>query len=115
MTYNSFILKAKQETISQLENETWYLEPEWKDIICREIESNLNNISDGYLSDWWDVENILRLEVDRRNARDNKKKEVIDWLHETIFATVEPAIMEEETEYIKNVIEYLKEAHKEEK
>ena len=35
MTYNSFILKAKQETISQLENETWYLEPEWKDIICR--------------------------------------------------------------------------------
>ena len=108
MLYSQFIYKAENLTIHQLDNEVWYLEPELKDIICRNVIGNIDDIEDSFLSDWWDVENILRLEVDRRNSQDNKKNEVINWLYEIITSTIEPAILEEENEYIKNVIEYLK-------
>ena len=115
MLYSKFIYHAKEMTIQQLDNGTWYLEPEWKDIICREIESDIDKIEDNYLTDWWDIENVLRLEVDKRNVRDDKKKAVIDWLYDTITATVEPAMLEEETNYIKNVIEYMKVEHEKDK
>lgn len=111
MTYSKFIFEAEQKTINKLDNGTWYLEPEWKDIICREIESNLDNVEDNYLTDWWDIENVLRLETERRNALDNKKNEVINWLYDVITSTVEPAMLEEETDYIKNVIEFMKVNH----
>ena len=114
MLYSKFIYHCKEMTIQQLDNGVWYLEPEWKDIICREIESDLANVEDNYLTDWWDIENVLHLEVEKRNAKDNKKKEVIDWLHDVITAQVEPAIMQEETDYIKNVIEFMKANHEKE-
>ena len=114
MLYSKFIFHAKKLTIQQLDNEVWYLEPEWKDIICREMEiKDISELEDSYLSDWWDVENILRLEVDKRNAQISKKKEVIDWLYDLITQTVEPEMLVEETEYLKNYIEY-KKANKEE-
>ncbi len=112
MFYAKFICHAKQLTIKQLDNGIWYLDPEWKDIVCREIESDLDNVEDNYLTDWWDIENVLRLEVDRRNAQDDKKIEVINWLYDVITATVEPAILSEETDYIKQVIEFMRENHK---
>lgn len=108
MLYSQFIYKAENLTIHQLDNEVWYLEPEWKDIICRNVTDNIDDIEDSFLSDWWDVENVLRLEVERRNSQDNKKTEVINWLYEVITSAIEPAVLEEENEYIKNVIEYLK-------
>lgn len=111
MYYSTFITRAILSTIKQMENETWYLEPEWKDIICREIESDLSKLRNSYLSDWRDVESILRLETERRNAQSDKKKEVINWLHETIFAAVEPAMLQEENEFIKNMMEYLNATH----
>jgi hypothetical protein len=111
VTYYKFIQEAKEKTIQQLDNGIWYLEPEWKDIVCREIESNLDKVEDNYLIDWWDIENVLRLEVEKRNAQNDKKKDVIDWLYDVITATVEPAIMEEENDYIKNVIEFMKTNH----
>lgn len=109
MLYSKFIFHAKQETINKLDNGIWYLEPEWKDIICRDMDiKDISELEDSYVSDWWDVENILHLEVERRNAQDNKQKDVIEWLYDLIHSTVEPAILEEETEYIKNVIEFMK-------
>lgn len=111
MLYSKFIFHAMEMTVRQLDNGIWYLEPEWKDVICREIESDLDNIEDNYLTDWWDIENVLRLEVERRNAQDNKKVEVIKWLYDIINSTIEPAMVEEETDYIKNVIEYMKLNH----
>ena len=111
MTYSKFIFQAEQLVVKQLDNGTWYLEPEWKDVICREVESDLSNIEDNYLEDWWDIENVLRLEVERRNAQDSKKNDVIEWVYNVIHATVEPALQDEENDYLKNVIEYMKLNH----
>lgn len=111
MLYSKFIFHAKEMTIKQLDNGTWYLDPEWKDIVCREVESDINNIEDSYLTDWWDVENVLHLEVERRNAQDSKTKDVINWLYELINSTVEPAMLEEENNYVKAIIEDMKTNH----
>ena len=108
MTYASFILKAKELTVQQLDNGTWYLEPEWQDILYREGFGDLESLEDSYLDGWYTVEDILKLETERRNARDSKKNEVINWLYDVITASVEPAIMQEETDYIKQVVEFMK-------
>lgn len=111
MLYSKFIFDAEQKTINQFDNGTWYLEPEWKDIVCREVTDNIEDIEDGYISDWWDVENILRLEVERRNAQDNKKKTVVDWLYDLINQKIDPVMLEEENDLIGNVVEYMKVNH----
>ena len=111
MTYATFIYKAKELTIQQLDNGTWYLEPEWQDMLYREGLGELDDLEDSYLSGWYDVEDILKLEVERRNAKDNKKNEVINWLYDLITATVEPAILQEENDFIKNMMDYIKVNH----
>jgi len=108
MLYSTFILKAKELTISQLDNGLSYLEPEWQDILYREGLGDLEDLTDSYLDGWYTVEDILKLEVEKRNLAVSKKKEVIDWLYDLITATVEPAMLQEETEYIKNLTEYMK-------
>lgn len=113
MLYSEFILKAKEATIQQADNGMWYLEPEWQDILYREGLGDLEDLENSYLSGWYDVEDILKLEVERRNIVNSKKEYVINWLYELITATVEPAMLQEETDYIKQVLEFMKANHEE--
>jgi hypothetical protein len=106
MLYSKFIFQAKEKTIKQLENGLWYLEPEWKDIICRDMQiESVEDIEDSFISDWWDVENILRLEVDKRNAQENKMNDVVNWLYDIINQKVDPMMLDSETDLVKNIIE----------
>ena len=109
MLYTEYIHKVKEVTISQLDNGIWYLEPEWR-IITHENELFIDDISDFEVS-MEEVLETLRLEVDRRNALNNNTKAVMDWLYDLITATVEPAMLQEETDYIKQVVEFMKENH----
>ena len=111
MLYSTFILKAKDLTIRQLDNGTWYLEPEWQDILWRNNLGEIDDLEDSYLDSWYTLEDILKLEVDRRNKQSSKKNEVINWLYDVITATIEPAILQEETDYVKNVVEFMKANH----
>lgn len=112
MLYGEFITKAMDATIVEADNGVFYLEPTWSIIL---LENNLDpkDISD-YETDWPALNNVLKLEVEKRNAINSKKNFVIDWLYELITSQVEPTILEEETNYIKNLTEYLK-ANKETK
>ena len=107
MLYQTFIYKAKELTVHQLDNGTWYLEPEWQDILYRENLGALDDLEDSYLSGWYDVEDILKLEVEKRNAQNSKTKEVVQWVYDVITATLEPAMLQEENELVKNVVEYM--------
>lgn len=111
MLYSNFIIKAKELTIQQLDNGIWYLEPEWMDILYRNNLGEIDDLEDSYLSGWYDVEDILKLEVEKRNLRDSKKNEVIDWVYNVISTTVEPAMLQEETDYLKQVVEFMKANH----
>ena len=109
MLYTEYIHKVKEATISQLDNGIWYLEPEWR-IITHENELFIDDISDFEVT-MEEVLETLRLEVDRRNALNDNTKAVMDWLYDLITATVEPAMLQEETDYIKQVVEFMKENH----
>lgn len=109
MLYTEYIHKVKEVTISQLDNGIWYLEPDWR-IITHENELFIDDISDFDVS-MEEVLETLRLEVDRRNALNNNTKAVMDWLYDLITATVEPTMLQEETDYIKQVVEFMKENH----
>lgn len=111
MLYTDYILKAKELTIQQLDNGTWYLEPEWQDILWRNNLGEIDDLEDSYLDGWYTLEDILKLEVERRNKVNSKQNDVINWLYDVITATVEPAMMQEETDYIKNVVEFMKLNH----
>lgn len=108
MLYSEFIYKAKEITIAQLDNGIWYLEPEWQDMLYREGLGDIEELEDSYISGWYDVEDILKLEVERRNANDSKVELVADWLYQLVTATIEPAVLQEETDYIKQVLEFMK-------
>ena len=114
MLYSNFILKAKDLTIQQADNGMWYLEPEWQDMLFREGLGELDDLEDSYLSGWYDVEDILKLEVERRNLFASKEKFVVDWLYDLITTTVEPAMLQEETDYMKQVVEFMKANHESE-
>ncbi len=116
MLYSTFIKKAEELTIQQLDNGIWYLEPEWQDMIYRNILykndlNELDDLEDSYLDGWYTLEDILKLEVTKRNSVIDKKNDVINWLYDVITATIEPTILQEETDYIKNVVEFMKVNH----
>lgn len=105
MLNSVFLLKAKEITIIQADNGLWYLEPEWKQIISD------NGLSVGKGNSWSDVKEVLELEVAKRNTIDSKKQIVVDWVYNIITSQIDPAILEEETDYIKQVTEFMKANH----
>lgn len=109
MLYSEFINKAEELTIEQAENGLFYLEPMWRNILF-ENKLNLKSITNAK-TDWNDIASILKLEVEKRNTINSKKPDIIDWLYELIMAQVEPAILSEETNYIKAVTDYIKTSH----
>lgn len=109
MLYTDFIIKAKELAITQDEDtQIWYVEPEWQDILYRNGLGDLESLTDSYLSGWYDVEDILKLEAERRNIRQDKKSYVINWLYDIITTAIEPEMLSEETDFIKQMVEYIK-------
>lgn len=114
MLYQTFSYKIKELNVLQDEDSgVWYVNPDWVDATYRAGLGYLEDLEDSYITDWLDVKDILELEAARRNAKDDKKKQVIDWLYDVISAQVQPVMLQEETEYFKNLVEYMKVAHKE--
>lgn len=108
MIYDTYINKAYELVLLQNEdNGVWYLDPNWLHVLYTnglEIEK----VSEEYIGKH-EVRDALKLEVERRNLHLNdKKQEVIDWLYDIITAKVEPQILQEETEYVAQMLEYLK-------
>ena len=106
MLYVDYINKAIEATITEADNGLFYLEPLWKTIL-ENSNLNVSGISD-IKAKWCDVEDVLKLEVEKRNTVNSLKPYVLNWVHDLITASVEPAILQEETEYIKNLTEYMK-------
>ena len=109
MIYTEFINKAFDETIVQADNGLWYLEPLWRTIL-HDNRLDIKSIS-GVKTNLDIIYNVLQLEVEKRNTINSKKPAVLDWLYEIITAQIEPAMLQEETEYIKQVTEFMKANH----
>lgn len=106
MLLSEFILKAEELTIEQADNGLYYLNPMWRSTL-EDNKLDILDISDSG-ADEDEVEDILKLEVEKRNAVNSLKPYIMNWIHDIITASVEPAILQEETDYLKNLTEYLK-------
>lgn len=108
MIYDTYINKAFDLVIEQDEDTgIWYLNPNWFNLLYTN-ELEIEKISEDYIGQF-EIEEALKLEVQRRNIKNNSKKQVIiDWLYDIITAKVEPQLMQEETEYVAQMIEYLR-------
>ena len=106
MLLSEFMLKAIDATIEQADNGLFYLNPMWR-FILEDNRLDWSDISDNVIDDE-EVEDVLKLEVEKRNAVNSLKPYVVEWVHNIITASVEPAVMQEETDYLKNLTEYLK-------
>lgn len=112
MLLSEFILKAEELTIEQADNGLYYLNPMWRSVL-EDNRLDMLDISDNSFDDD-EIEDVLKLEVEKRNTENSVKPYVLSWIHDIITASVEPAVMQEETDYLKNLTEYLK-ANKEAK
>lgn len=78
-----------------------YLEPRYRQVL-READIHL---PDGLPDE--ELYEILKLEVDKRNARNNKLYPVISWLYKSLAENIEPQMMEDETRLMQAVMSYL--------
>lgn len=107
MLYAEYIKKAKELTITfNEESLVSYLEPDWQTILYDNGMDNLEDIPDSRIDGWYDLEDVLKLEVEKRNAISSKRNLVYNWLYELISSTVDPAMMQEETDLIQSMIEF---------
>lgn len=110
MLYSDYILKAKELTITYDEDsKISYLEPDWQTILHSNGLGNLEDIKDMYIEGWYDLEDVLKLEVEKRNARMSKKNLVYEWLYDLITSTIEPAMTDEENDLVQGMLELAKE------
>ena len=109
MLYADFIHKANELVITEADNNLFYLEPMWFQIL-RDNELKIEDISDDN-STWENILEVLKLEVEKRNTINSKKPIIINWLYDVITTQVEPAMLQEEADYIKQVTEFMKANH----
>lgn len=109
MLYGEYIEKAKDLTITQADNELYYVEPMWRSILD-DNEMYFNEISDAQVEPE-DILEVLKLEVEKRNTVNSNKPYVLNWLYDLINTQIEPAMLQEETDFIKQVTEFMKTNH----
>lgn len=107
MLYQEFMNKATDLVVTTDEDTgISFLEPDYYAIMIFENMDPEHDISDVPVS-WQQFAERMKLEAERRNAIDDRTKFVMDWLFQLLTAGVEPAMMQEETELIKNVMSYM--------
>lgn len=110
MLYSKYFLEIQKLVITDNDDVGHsYLDPSYKAIL---IDAGLtpDEVTD-YKIDWADVKEILELEVQRREKEFDNSRNVIDWIYSIITATIDPAMINEENELMKNMMDYMKLNH----
>lgn len=107
MIYVDFMKKAEEFVLSYDEDSgLTFLEPDYYAILLGLKMDPEKDISDIPLS-WAQFEKRMELEVERRNKLDDRSKYVIDWLYSVLTSAIEPAMMQQESELMKNIMDYM--------
>lgn len=107
MLYSEVIERAKEVAIiiddASLKA---YLRPDYRHLL------HLENLTAEHVSDFRGVTNDiiaenLKLEVEAHNLKVDRTPIVMDWLATVITSTIEPAMIDQENELFKNMMEYM--------
>lgn len=107
MTYFDVVDKAIDLTVvTDTETGVSYLEPRYR-MVLEESDVHLpGHMLPGDVKDQ-ELWEILKLEVEKRNAKSDYLKPVLEWCYNTIVGTVDPAIQLGEDELMKDMLEYM--------
>lgn len=107
MLYTDFFKKASEAVILVDENSgVVFLDPHYR-VTLQDWDLDPAQIED-YPTNWSQLGETLKLEVKRLNDCSSKIGFVTEWLYRVITSTVEPMMLQEENEYIRNVMEYMR-------
>lgn len=114
MLYAEYMVKVKEICLEQWEeNGQWYILPDWKRRLDDlELYPDEDVISDWVNVMWADVKEELDCEVQMRNARQDKWPILGEILYKMLTTEIEPQVIQEQNELLKNVQEYMKEKNK---
>ena len=79
-----------------------YVEPLWREIL--ESEGVLMKEADEPK-----VLEVLELAVKKSDAKNDKTNAVMEWLYDMITSSIDPAMVDQENDILKTVIEHIKE------
>lgn len=83
------------------DNGRHYIEPMWREILENEgIQMSPEEESR--------IFEMLHLAVKKADALNDKTGFVVNWIYDAITSSIDPAMMKEESEYIKNVMDYMR-------
>ena len=105
MLYDDYMRKAVKETIVN-EDGNIYLMPNYRQIL-RNIELTPDKVTDETIT-IEEVAEYLKLEVERLKEIGTKREAVYEWLYDLFTTTVEPAILDQENDLMKNMLEYMR-------
>lgn len=108
MTYHDIVNQAIDLTvITDDETGVSYLEPRYRSVL---FENNIELPGHALYGDEKDKElwEILKLEVEKRNAKRNVAHALAEWAYQILTQTVDPALMTEENELMQNIMDYMK-------
>lgn len=109
MLYCDYIQKAKELTITyDEESMTYYLEPDWQTILHLSNLGNLEDVKDMCIDGWYDLEDVLKLEVEKRNAISSKRNAVLNWVYNVITSVAEPAMTQVENDLFQKMFDLTK-------
>lgn len=88
------------------DNDTAFLNPFYKYVLKKQGLTP-DTVEDYYLS-WDELEDTLKLIVDKINRKRDNSKNVFDWLYYMIFTKIQPTVTEIENKYLDDFFNYLK-------
>lgn len=107
MLYDVYMHKAMPLVIVDDESSGFsYLDPHYRSILTG-MEMDPEVIEDRKV-DWNWLSEAFNLEIERRNRITDKSRFVIDWLFDIIASTIDPIMIDEENDLMKNIVEYMK-------
>lgn len=109
MLYSEYMNKVKEiALITSEKNGLTYIRPDYEYILAAS-ELSLDDVTDFEDVTRNVVHRQLILEKDMRNAQNDISPIVMKWLYDVISTVVEPAIVEQQNELIKDMLAYRKE------
>ena len=109
MLYYEYMDKVKEiALITSEKNGLTYIRPDYE-YLLETSGLSLDDITDFEQVSGTVVYRQLLLERDMRNAQRDLSPVVMQWLYDVISTVVEPAIMEQQNQLIKDMLEYRKE------
>lgn len=109
MLYSEYMDEVKKiALVLDEDNAMTYIWPDYE-YALRKMDLGIDKVSDfeGLTNEI--VYRNLVLERDMRNAKNDKLPIIVNWLYDVITTVVEPAIVEEQNQLIKDMLEYRKE------